>query len=38
MTKEMAPKYDHLAVEANRYQDWLKHGYFTAGDVSKHPY
>lgn len=38
MTKEMAPKYDHLAVEANRYQDWLKHGYFTAGDVSKNPY
>ena len=38
MTKEMAPKYDHLVVEANRYQDWLKHGYFTAGDVSKHPY
>lgn len=38
MTKEMAPKYDHLAVEVNRYQDWLKHGYFTAGDVSKHPY
>lgn len=38
MSKEMAPKYDHLAVEENRYQSWVDKGYFTAGDTSKHPY
>ncbi len=36
--KEMAPKYDHLVVEENHYQEWLKNGYFTAGDIKKHPY
>ncbi len=36
--KEMAPKYDHLQVEENLYQEWLKKGYFTAGDIKKHPY
>ncbi len=36
--KEMAPKYDHLVVEEEHYQEWLKNGYFTAGDINKHPY
>ena len=35
---EMAPKYDHLKVEEHHYADWLKNSYFTAGDISKHPY
>ncbi|MBP3870010.1 MAG: class I tRNA ligase family protein, partial [Faecalicoccus sp.] len=35
---KMAGKYDHLSVEKDRYQEWLDHSYFTAGDVSKHPY
>lgn len=34
----MAAKYDHLAVEQDRYQTWLDKGYFTAGDISKTPY
>ncbi len=38
MSKEMAAKYDHLAVEENWYQTWLDKGYFTAGDMSKTPY
>ena len=31
-------KYDHKKVEADRYQDWIQKGYFTAGDLSKKPY
>ncbi len=38
MTKEMAAKYDHLAVEKDLYGTWLDKGYFTAGDISKTPY
>lgn len=34
----MEPKYDHLKVESNIYDQWVNKGYFTAGDVSKHPY
>ena len=36
--KELATKYDHLAVEKDKYQDWIDKGYFTAGDLSKKPY
>lgn len=38
MRKELAPKYDHLEVEKDKYQNWVKEGYFTAGDKSKDPY
>ncbi|MBB5183655.1 valine--tRNA ligase [Catenisphaera adipataccumulans] len=38
MGKQMAAKYDHLAVEKDRYQTWIEKGYFTAGDMSKTPY
>ena len=31
-------KYDHKEIESKYYQDWVKEGYFTAGDVSKKPY
>ena len=34
MKKELAAKYDHKAVESHYYADWLKKGYFTAGDKS----
>ena len=37
MKKELAAKYDHKAVESHYYADWLKEGYFTAGDKSKDP-
>ena len=36
--EEMAPKYDHAAVEAGKYDEWLNAGYFTSGDISKKPY
>ena len=39
MKKElMAPKYDFKAVEAGKYDEWLKEGYFTSGDNTKIPY
>jgi valyl-tRNA synthetase len=38
MEKNLAPKYDHKAVEEGRYDGWLKKGYFTAGDKTKAPY
>ena len=39
MKKELAPKYNHLEVEAeDKYQGWLKTGYFNAGDKTKSPY
>ena len=38
MKKELAAKYDHKAVESHYYADWLKEGYFTAGDKSKDPF
>ena len=31
-------KYDHLAVEKNKYEVWKEKGYFTSGDLSKKPY
>ncbi len=34
--KNLAPKYDHAAVEKGKYDTWVKKGYFTAGrDPSK---
>ncbi len=38
MKKELAAKYDHHKVEAEYYDQWLKEGYFTAGDKSKDPF
>ena len=32
------PKYDHKQVESGVYDQWVKAGYFTAGDISKKPY
>ena len=34
----METKYNHLKVEEGVYSNWLEHGYFTAGDLSKKPY
>ncbi|MBO4538188.1 MAG: valine--tRNA ligase, partial [Erysipelotrichaceae bacterium] len=31
-------RYDHLKVEEGQYEDWIKEGFFTAGDTSKKPY
>ena len=31
-------KYDHLKIEEGIYDEWVKGGYFTAGDISKRPY
>ncbi len=31
-------KYDFNQVEKDKYQTWVKNGYFTAGDISKKPY
>ncbi len=31
-------KYDHLKVEANKYDKWKDNGYFKAGDKSKEPF
>lgn len=38
MEKNLAQKYDHKAVEAGRYDNWIKEGYFTADDKSKDPF
>ncbi len=39
MRKELEPKYNHLEVEkSEKYQNWIKEGYFTAGDKSKDPF
>lgn len=38
MSKQLATKYQHTEVEANKYQKWVNEGYFTAGDLSKKPY
>jgi len=35
---DMAKKYDHKHVEANKYQTWKENGYFKSGDTSKKPY
>jgi len=31
-------KYNHLEVEENRYDNWMKHKYFECGDTTKKPY
>ena len=31
-------KYNHLEVEKNKYEEWLKKGYFKSGDKGKKPY
>ena len=31
-------RYDHLQVEANKYEKWKKEGYFASGDISKKPF
>lgn len=36
--KELKNKYDHIEVEKDQYENWIKGGYFTAGDISKKPY
>ena len=36
--KELKPKYDFKEVEANKYDFWLKGGFFEAGDLSKEPF
>ncbi|MCF0115288.1 MAG: valine--tRNA ligase, partial [Erysipelotrichaceae bacterium] len=36
--KELAQKYNHLEVEAGKYDEWVKKGYFEAGDKSKDPF
>lgn len=38
MEQNLAPKYDHTAVETGRYDKWVEKGYFTAGDKSKDPF
>ena len=38
MKKELPTKYDHLAVEKGKYQQWLDKEYFKAGDLTKKPY
>ncbi len=36
--KTLDVKYDHIKVEENKYDTWVKEGYFTAGDITKKPY
>lgn len=31
-------KYNHLEVEKDKYENWVKKGYFTSGDLSKKPF
>ncbi len=31
-------KYNHLEVEKDKYDKWVKNGYFTSGDLSKKPF
>ena len=38
MEKNLAQKYNHKDVEEGRYDEWVKKGYFTAGDKSKDPF
>lgn len=35
---KLETKYNHLEVEKDAYQEWIKKEYFTAGDISKSPY
>ena len=36
--KELASKYNHIDVEKGQYDNWVKNGYFEAGDLSKEPF
>ena len=36
--KDLPIKYDFNEVEKDKYQTWVKEGYFTAGNISKKPY
>ena len=36
--KEIATKYNHLEIETDKYDNWLKNKYFEAGDKSKDPF
>ncbi|MBQ6452419.1 MAG: valine--tRNA ligase [Solobacterium sp.] len=38
MAENLETKYDHHKVEEGRYDQWVKAGYFTAGDKSKDPF
>ncbi len=38
MKRELASKYHPHAVEEGKYAQWVKAGYFTAGDLSKKPF
>jgi valyl-tRNA synthetase len=38
MKHNLAPKYDHIAVEKDAYQRWVQAGYFKAQDSSKPPF
>lgn len=38
MKKTLEAKYNHVQVEQDHYNAWIKHGYFTAGDKSKDPF
>ncbi|MFV0381386.1 MAG: valine--tRNA ligase [Breznakia sp.] len=38
MKHQLEAKYDHKTIEKKYYQDWVKKGYFTAGDIHKKPY
>ncbi len=39
MRKELSSKYEHSAVELQeKYQNWIKEGYYTAGDEGKYPF
>ena len=38
MKHQLKTKYDHHQVEEGRYNQWLKKGYFTAGDKHKEPF
>ncbi|MBQ7276707.1 MAG: valine--tRNA ligase [Bacilli bacterium] len=36
--KDLPIKYDFKQVEQGKYDEWVKKGYFTAGDINKKPY
>ena len=36
--KELDKKYNHLEIEKDKYDFWLKGGYFKSGDLSKKPF
>ena len=36
--KDLPTRYDFNQVESGKYQEWVKNGFFTSGDISKKPY